>query len=603
MGGKFEFDDTRKAIGVEQLSEAERKAMLEKFKAAGGKVLQEREIRPDETSSRKTSSPQYEKKQTVKLPSEIERERRRALLEKKERERENFEKQLSQHQGLFSKFFIRLRCILGGLTPFGLPAIRPAFMNFLALNVRQALVEFNLTGNDLFFQQPAIGRKIIHSLDQKNPLLMEVLEAAHRLYHAPTYNALLEFHQNHPGAPTPLESIAEPLKALFRSLYVIYPFQETLKKAFNLAFDIYLSEDKKAEKEKWEAKRKKVLQDVKTVFEQAFPKIFQLICLLDDTDYPPFSSLLEKSLGIHPEDKLGKRRRGESSLLAAAGAGTAVGTETGEPAPIAEKKEGGEEISVQEKKEEPKPRNPILATKEYQYGYSLMKMMTPRLLREKHDPKAKFKSLPDNDKVLLAYLYFLEFDYEYSFVLTTSKIKLNVDYSGGVKNDYKKILTDIYNESRNIIRTFEKYQEAVENLEKLKKNKLSSNYIEQSKLETKQQSYVDIEGRNTRGLIRTYMENVYKSLGKLIADMKGPKTIVANSDELITFDKEFEGTKRLNGKSVQHCILEAYCYALALKERLESGDLYGGVLHLSEEEMREIFGEAYVTPVESSNES
>lgn len=610
MGSKFEFDETRKAIGINQLSEAERKAMLEKFKAAGGKVLQEREIRPSlnrEENKAKTIS--KDRGSSLKLPSERERERRRELLEKKEREKEREENQLKPYKGPLSRFFIRMRCMLAGLTSFSGDAVKPRFMNFLSLDLRQALVEFNLTGNDLFFQNPQIGRKIIQALDKKNPLLMEVLEAAHRLYHAPTYSALTEFYQSHPGAATPLNSIANPLRSLFRSLYLVYPFQETLKKAFQYAFEVYLAETKNDQKEKWEAKRKKVIQDVKVVFEQAYPKLFQLICRLDETDYPPFSPLLEKALGITAADKLGKRRRGDNSHLGVGTSETEV-THAQENLLSDELQLSGDADTLEnpsqeqnktEKKEAPKPKNPILETKEYQYGFSLMKMLHPMLLRQKHDPKGKFKNLPNNDKVFLAYLYFLEFDQEYSFVLTTNKIKLNVDYSGGVKTDYKKILTDIYNESRTIIRTFEKYYEAVENLEKLKKNKLSSNYIEQSKLETKQQGHVDIEGRNTRGLIRTYMENVYKNLGKLIADMKGSKLIVANSDEIITFDKEFEGTKRLNGKSVQNCILEAYCYALALKERLEGGDLYGGIIHLDEKEMVELFGEAYATSAKEQN--
>ena len=605
MGSKFEFDETRKAIGAHELSEQERKAMLEKFRSAGGKVLNEKEVRPP-------TAPQYSGSKTglsaggggrdrgapAKLPSEMERERRRAMADKAEREREAQEKLLRQFKGPGARFFIKLRCLMAGVAGFGSAAIKPKFINYLSLDVRQALVEFNLTGNDLFFQNPAIGRKIIHNLDAKNPLLMEVLEAAHHLYHAPSFNSILEFSQAHPGAATPLEPIAKPLKDLFRALYLIYPFQETLKKAFSIAFDTYLAEQANADRSQLEAKRRKVIEDVKVVFQGAFPKLFLLICRLDETDYPPFSPMLEKALGIKPEDKLGKRRKGETSALMVASSSEAQAAQ--ENPENSEQTKAAEETQ-ETKKEKKEERNPILSTKEYQYGYSLMKLMNPANLREKYDPRGRFAKLPDNDKVLLAYLYFMEFDHEYSFVLTTNKIKLNVDYTGGTKTDYKKMLADLYNDSRGVIRAFEKYNEAVENLNKLKVNKLSSNYIEQSKLEAKSEGHVDIEARNTRGLIRTYMENIYKNLGRLIADMKGAKTIVANANEIIRFDSEFEGNKRLNGKPVQHCILEAYCFALALKERLESGDLYGGIIHLDDNEMVELFGPAYAPKAASEN--
>ena len=41
MAGKLDFDDTRDAIGVGGLSDAERKNMLKTFQDAGGQVLKE----------------------------------------------------------------------------------------------------------------------------------------------------------------------------------------------------------------------------------------------------------------------------------------------------------------------------------------------------------------------------------------------------------------------------------------------------------------------------------------------------------------------------------------------------------------------------------
>ena len=39
--------------------------------------------------------------------------------------------------------------------------------------------------------------------------------------------------------------------------------------------------------------------------------------------------------------------------------------------------------------------------------------------------------------------------------------------------------------------------------------------------------------------------------------------------------------------------MEAYCYSLALKERLESGELYGGSILLNDEEMVSSFGSTF----------
>ncbi len=91
------------------------------------------------------------------------------------------------------------------------------------------------------------------------------------------------------------------------------------------------------------------------------------------------------------------------------------------------------------------------------------------------------------------------------------------------------------------------------------------------------------------------MDKVTKALGKLIADMKGEKLIIGNMDETIVFDAAMERKKRLNGKPVQNCILEAYSYALALRERLSTGDLFGGHIQMTPEEMIKSFADTYDT--------
>ena len=195
----------------------------------------------------------------------------------------------------------------------------------------------------------------------------------------------------------------------------------------------------------------------------------------------------------------------------------------------------------------------------------------------------------------------MEFDYEYSFVLTTNKIQINVDYSGGVKSDYKKQMADLYNESRAIIKAYEKYEEMLQEY-KAARDRKSTNYIEKSKLEEKAKGRADMEGRNTRGLIRTFMDNVAKSMAFLISDMKNAKQVVGNMEDLMKFDSDFEKTKRLNGKPIKQCIMDAYCFAVAFKERLANGDLFP-LTPMTDEEMTESFGSTFGSSTPAPAES
>ena len=598
---EFEFDDTRKAIGAEDLDDSERKAMLNKFKDAGGEVLSERELRHQQNAQAEGSTPPRRGSGggdfvEIKTPSQMARKKRKAEADKKARIQDEWQKVRKKISRPGAKFFIKLRCALKGLTSFSSNAVKPKFISFLALEVKTALTNFNFMGNELFLKDPAVSQKIIKSLDDKNTILMEVLETAHMFYRDDDFDKLTEQTLASPKAAVSLESIAKPMKHFYKRLYYLYPHQETLKKAIILAIDIrHQNGASDEDMEYLEQLYKNILKDIKNVFHSAFPRLFDLICLADMMDYPPFSELLEKAIGVIGDEKLGKRKKGDNSGLtqrAEEAAATKHSDEEGneKSADGSTEAEGTDDEENKEKKE---LKSPIHATKEYQYGMSLMNMYKLPELRKKCDSENRFSKLTLNDKVLLSYLFFNEYDLEYAFVQTTNKITMNVDYSHGIKTDFKRILADLYNESRDITRAFEKYYESVLELGDLKKSKLSSNYIEQSKLETKQEKNVDMEARNTRGLVRKYMDTVTKHLAQLIADMKSEKKIIANMDHPVKFESSFEGKKRLNGKLVKQCIMEAYCYSLALKERLESGELYGGSILLNDEEMVSSFGSTF----------
>ncbi|MDH4263344.1 MAG: hypothetical protein OEV78_09905 [Spirochaetia bacterium] len=588
MASKFEFDETRNAIGADKLENSERKAMLDKFKSAGGKVLSEKEL--------KEKKKQENLQKLGGKPSSSSRGRYGGFDEESSNSQQNDEKKQNNNSGSLTRFILKLKTFFDGITPFSSDAIKTSFIKYLGLDVKQAIVEFNLIGNDLFLLNRDIGKKIANSLDQRNPILIELIQKLHSLFDAKLFNRLLEFHQSNPNSMIPFSIIEEPVRSLFKKLYYIYPYQETIKKALNIAVDIYLKESNDQNNNNlMDQKKKKFLKDINEVFLKAFPKLFLLICRMDGVEYIPFSSALEKALSIDQNEKIGNRKKGESTTLAVNFHDIDSENET-------DNNVDGEEGSVDEEgtpeeKEENKNTEKaaaITTTKEYQYGIKLMRQNPLPVLRQKHDSHKKFIHIQYNDRAFLAYLFFLEFDRELSFVLTTKKIKLAADYSTGTKKDYKQILADAFNQSRTIIQAFENYAEARKNYQIYEKpQNIGANHVEAAKRKDQARSKMDIEGRNVRGLVRSYMDNVTKILATLITDMKTNKAIVENMDEALEFDSDLEGSKRLNGQPVKQCILETYCYSLALNERLINGDLFGGILDMTDEEMITNFGSTF----------
>jgi hypothetical protein len=211
-------------------------------------------------------------------------------------------------------------------------------------------------------------------------------------------------------------------------------------------------------------------------------------------------------------------------------------------------------------------------------------------LRKKHDSRGDFKALKDTDKVLIAYLYYLEFEEEYSFILTTPQIHLEPMYTGGVKHDYRQKMRDVYEESRLVGDSFKKYlHEGTEYNRIVSETVDPARYVEHAKKVELLEARRGPSGREARIEIKEYLQKVSALLRALIGDMRGPNKIVINRDDPIQFQMERDRRKRLNGKPVKDCIMQAYCYAIALADRLEAGDLFGGVIELNEEEFDSAF--------------
>lgn len=592
MGSKYEFDDTREAIGSSNLTNDERKSMLEKFKNAGGQVLSEKELRnrsgSDSSTTMRGSAGKASGRESTSspLPSDLRKEKRRQEMDLKEQRQALAKKQKDKMSSGSAKFFLKLKCFMNGITPLLQPELKASFLSLITGPFKNALMELQVLTNEIFSKDLKTSKKLIQNLDNKNPLLIEVLEYIQALFKENEFSKIQEYNNDNQKTNIPLDILDEPFRYLLKKLYYLYAYQETARKTFSFAIDFIKenSTDDSINKQRLDQLKKKFSKDMKIIFQTVFPKLFLLISRLDNMEYPPFSPYLEKAINIIDEERLGKREKGSTIHLAGS-------DDIEEDTQDAESSEESQDEKEGDKKEE-KFTSKIMQTKEYQYGYQLMQRLPLPELRKKHDSGNRYEELKIYDRVLISYLFFLEFDHEYSFSLTTNKIIYNIDYSSGVKIDYKKLMADIYNESRGIGKAFENYLDTIKELKKVKTNK-TSNYINQSKLETNQENKVNTEARNTRGLIRRYMDQVYQNMAKVIADIQNENKIIGNLDDKVKFNKELEGEKRLNGAKVSDVISETYSYATALRERLTNGDLYGGIVDFTKEEMTEIFGKPY----------
>lgn len=575
-----DFDNTKRAIGVGKLDDSQRKDMFNKFKSAGGEVIKEKTT-PKEDDSKKNRPEPKVRQGTVSRGGDEGRSGSRGgsassggnaskqdtnTYKSQADSKAQYEKEISSFGARFS---IKLKCWLARVTSFGSSDLTPKFMHDFSIRGKQALIELQYSGNELLANQQ-YSPQLSKALDRINPLLVELLALGQKLYNGPELTDITEPIMTAPESPVAIERVKNQFYSLFKRMYILYPYQETLKKSFSQAYD----ELQKLEGKPsliYANKKRKVLQEIDTLFDGFFDRLYLVVLRAENKNIPLISRYMENLLGITPEEKPGQRKSGEN-------------VPGGKPVETKEEKDAEASAKEEEKKEEKE----VPLSKEQAYGLRLMQMYSIPKLRKKFDPKNEYANIPDSDKALLALFYFYEFDDEYSFVMTTKKIDIKPGSINGVKVDYRQKMLDIYESTRTIIDQFRIYHDILRELEKHKANP-GANYIEASKKLTGIEQKRTGQSRTVRMAIKEFSLKSRDSLLTLIKDMKGKKEIVANMNDVLTLDS-MESRKRLNKKPVKQCIMESYCYLLALHDRIETGDLFGGLVELTPEQMKSSFG-------------
>ncbi|MCW7490120.1 hypothetical protein [Leptospira meyeri] len=567
-----DFDNTKRAIGVGKLDDSARKDMFNKFVNAGGEIIKEKQP-PKEDDTKKSRPEPKVRQSTVSRGGDDSRSGSRGNNQSKSDSgntksqadsKAQYEKEISSFS---ARFGIKLKCWLARVTSFGSSDLTPKFMHDFSMRAKQALIELQYSGNELLANQQ-YSPQLSKALDKINPLLVELLAMGQKLYNGPELTDITDPIMVAPESPVAIERVKNPIYALFKRMYILYPYQETLKKSFVQAYD----ELQKLEGKPsliYANKKRKVTQEIDNLFEGFFDRLYLVVLRAENKNIPLISRYMENLLGINPEDRPGQRKSGEN-------------------VPGGKELESKDAKKEEESKDEDKKEEEIPLSKEQAYGLRLMQMYSIPKLRKKFDPKNEYANIPDSDKALLALFYFYEFDDEYSFVMTTKKIDIKPGSVNGVKVDYRQKMLDIYEGTRTIIDQFRIYNDILRELEKHKANP-GANYIEASKKLTGIEQKRTGQSRTVRLAIKEFSLKSRDSLLVLIKDMKGKKEIVANMNDVLTLDS-MESRKRLNKKPVKQCIMESYCYLMALYDRLETGDLFGGLVELTPEQMKSSFG-------------
>ncbi len=564
---KDRIDKTKENIGVSRLDEKTRKDLFEKFVGSGGKVVDEKNIRRQLVIDR-TLQREYLKKvggypeQGAKSAKAKSDESKSVVVSIK-----------PDHTGVnslalfFSRLKLRFKLRFLGVAGFSGYFFRDKFFRKFNNTYKPALMDLQILYLDIFRRNPSVGRNIIAKLDNIKPAYYELIEMVGNLFDKMVIDQILDQYINYPQVPKKTQELKEQVLQLYKKLHVIYPFENTIIDAFEQAVDLYLKvEDNPGDSHFGMTRR--VRSSIFIVFHKFFPRLHMLFCLYQWWPYQDYDPEIDAILGVTESDKPGNRQLAKyfDDLAAPAGDG----------------EQSDDQNEAQESDE--------TAVKGVKYGLSLMASLDLVRLRQEYDKSRLFENVSDADKVFITYLLFNEFDREYSFILTTNKIKYRTDFASRNKVDFRSKLNSLYDKMKSSTDSLREYADELENYEKSRREKPSSGlqYIEYSKRMESLVNKRNLAGKKALSMVRDYMLEVTEELQVLLEDMNEHQIFIENPQEELVFDPLIEGNKKINGKKIYEALYIVYCYALAFAYRLsQSGDLSGN-LEFKKEEMEQM---------------
>ena len=550
-----EIDKTKENIRINDLDDIQKKDLFDKFVDAGGKVVSERDKRRSLVIDREKQS-EYRNRlddhyRTIKSkdgsPSS-------SPIKKKS---SSGTSSVNVTSGLLlAGFRIRMRLRFLRVTPLSTVFFHKKFLKSFSEDYKPALITMQMIYYHFFKKNPSHGRRITGRLDKISTIYYEVIEKIGELYDQMVIDQITNHYQNFPDVPKSVSDLREPLMTIFRGLCILKSYENIIYNAFEKVLEIDSNISDGGDQR---YKRKDVKNSLYIIFYKLYPRLHTLFCHYQGDIYYYPDSRVDDILAIAESEKPGSRmkqiyKRNDSSVNT---------------------------VSNQREKINDKPEDNELSEddKYLREGLKIMSCLDFPYLR-RYDKKRVFELIDDSDKILICYLIFLEFEYEYSFVMTTNKIKYNVDFTDNVKVDFKQKMQDLFNDMRKCHEAFQAYADSYAAYSKIKVQRPlgSDQYYAYSKRLDDSIKRKDQVGNMARMVLRSNMDRLGSELEMLITDMDNRQRFIENPQDVLDFTLDIEGEKKLHNKKIFEALKIIYSFVSALVYRLgPDGDLSGKI--------------------------
>ena|GEM_PF-239098 len=548
------IDRTKENIGVNKLDDEARKKLFNDFVSAGGKVEQE----PKRSSLiiDREKQAQYKNQLESFQKSKSHTSKSRHKLEARQRE---------DNIGFFLKIKTGYHLFFSGVTGFSAVFFKNSFFKKLLNEYRMAFEDLQKMYLYIFELNKTVGDSVTLRLDSEKPILFELIEMTSNLYEKEHFKG---FPNKLHNTPETLSSYRDKFLYLMKRVCVLKPYENAIFNSYLKALEyyVYYANDKS----KFSEYRHRIKSSLFLIFDRLYPQLYWLTVRYTGYDPKYDFSQIYQLLSIPDNEKPGIRVVNKADL-------SALEDRKSDKSDDADNVDDADADDADKGKDKIEKEIEDLSDG-IKLGLKLMgKINTANLIAE-FDRDKLFVEMDENDKTFKAFVLFAEFEKEYSFILSSNKVKYNVYFTSSGKIDYGKQLQDIYNLMQKPWVLFKDFRTEQQSYELLSQDKPAGNQqymIHINKLKEIEKSR-DFIGRNARGLILGFLEKLYEILQQLRNDLDDESKLISNPQETLVFDTRIEGVRKLAGVKVFEAINLITAYVEAFLYRLSrNGDLYG----------------------------
>ncbi|GEM_PF-4393002 len=566
------LDGTRDRLAIESLDDKTRKNLLKKFQDGGGKIVQDTKASADETAdgahtlNDEPHSPRHRIEVVGDEDNSWERRRRR-----------RDEKYLgSRHRSadLMERIKINIRAMMNKVVVLFRPRyVHPAFWEFFKHDAAPAMADLEILIMNITMSTIGARQLIQEALSGKKVYYYDLLEKFNNLYNIDENNALLKEWDAHPHTPIPIRAVEENIKVLYKRLSVIHTFKESAYLTLQIAINTYAAVTNLSHREINQMQRR-ARYDLDIIYGKLIDKVYHLICVIRQLWDEPGSWALYKFVNVGAQDKVGVRDQ-EAINTAFDNKLKHLQEEEGMIPPEESEQDTTDTHDEDTALHEDTDTDTIPEIDEEIFkGLRLHKMMPIEELRQDLS-RTGIKHCKNSDK--LAYLFFLvkEFEKEYSFILTSSAIKINPAFTNNKKINYKDKMNMLYSSIRIFNALFEEYFMVMKDWNDINGDQVMGEVERYHRLQgiakrRKNAAY------GARKQVWNFFETLTGYLRIFIKDYNTTKKLIETPDEILRFNVDIEGKKKVHGKTIIEAIRQAYYFCSTVLFRLgDDGDLGG----------------------------